>query len=177
MVSNMQIRKCQETDIPAAGAFYDRVVLWLDQHVNYPKWIYRIYPSESFVREMTADGAQYLCEENGILIGAFALDADPQGSYQKVNWKHPFPGGSYMVIHALAIDPGMWKNGIASEVIRFCEDKAKADGCRALRVDIVPENLPARKLFEKNGFTWAGDADMGLGFAGIPVFSLYEKSW
>ena len=35
----MQIRKCVESDIAAAGEFYDSVVRWLDAHINYPRWI------------------------------------------------------------------------------------------------------------------------------------------
>ena len=62
-------------------------------------------------------------------------------------------------------------------MVRFCVDKAKSNGFQALRVDIVPENLPAKKLYEKNGFTWAGDADLERGIENIPVFSLYEKNW
>ncbi|MCR5322467.1 MAG: hypothetical protein K6E85_04275 [Lachnospiraceae bacterium] len=42
----MKIRKALETDIVSTGAFYDRVVSWLDDHVNYPKWTYGVYPSE-----------------------------------------------------------------------------------------------------------------------------------
>ena len=38
----------------------------------------------------------------------------------------------------------------------------------------MPDNEPARKLFEKNGFTYAGDADLELDPGDIPVFSLYE---
>jgi hypothetical protein len=41
-------------------------------------------------------------------------------------------------------------------------------------VDIVPDNLPARKLYEKEGFTYAGDVDLERGIEEIPLFSLFE---
>lgn len=44
------IRKCLNEDITAAGKFYDRVVEYLDAHINYPKWQYKIYPNEDYVR-------------------------------------------------------------------------------------------------------------------------------
>lgn len=175
--TDMQIQKCSKTEIEAAGAFYDRVVLWLDSHINYPKWIYKVYPSEASVRRMTETGDQYLCKEEGDIIGAFVLNTDPQGNYQKGSWKKDIPEGSYLILHSLAIDPAVQGKGIGSEVIRFCVKKAKSEGYKALRVDIVPENLPARKLYEKNGFTWAGDVDLERGLEEIPVFSLYEKNW
>lgn len=79
----MRIEKCRKEDVAHIGAFYDRVVLWLDNHINYPKWMYK--------------------------------------------------GG-----------------------------------------DIVPGNAPAKRLYEKNGFRYAGTFDLERGIGHIPVFSLYE---
>lgn len=173
----IQIRKCEEADIASAGAFYDRVVQWLDAHRNYPLWRYREYPSEESVRTMTAEGSQYICLDADQVIGAFVLNDDPQGKYRNGKWEKNLPDGSYMVLHTLAVDPDLNGKGIGSKAIDFCVEKAKADGFRALRVDLVPDNLPARKLYEKNGFTYAGDADLERGIDGIPVFSLFEKNW
>ena len=173
----MEIRKCTAADIPAVGDFYDRVVLWLDAHTNYPKWIYKDYPSESSARVRTEEGCQYICVEDYQIVGAFVLNTDPQGDYEKGQWEKDLPYGSYMVLHTLAIEPDRHGSGIGSAVIDFCIGIAKADGYKALRVDIVPDNLPARKLYEKNGFSYAGDADLGRGIEEIPVFSLFERNW
>ena len=173
----MVIQKCRNEDIAAAGAFYDKVVAWLDQHTNYPKWIYGVYPSEESVREMTKAGHQYICLEQDEIAGAFVLSTDPQGAYYKGRWEKNLEAGTYMVIHALAVSPERYGRGLAAEIIRFCADQAKKNGFQALRVDIVPENVPARKLYEKNGFTYAGDADLERSIGNIPVFSLYELNW
>ncbi len=164
-------------DITAAGEFYDGIVKWLDDHINYPRWIYRVYPSEESVRAMTKNGSQYICLSDEKIIGAFALNTRPQGCYWKGHWKQELPEGSYMVLHALAIAPDFQGHGVGSEIIRFCINEAKSQGYGAIRVDIVPDNYPAKALFEKNGFTWAGDADLELGIGNIPEFSLYELNW
>lgn len=169
------IRKCNPEDIPAASAFYNHVVTWLDAHINYPKWIPGIYPSESTVTDRTQEGVQYLVFYNGILVAAFVLNTDPMGSYENGLWPKPIPEGSYMVLHTLAVDPSVQRNGIGSEIIRFCLQTAKSKGYQALRLDIVPTNEPAKKLYEKNGFHYAGDIDLHRRIEGIPVFSLYEK--
>lgn len=172
-----EIRKCGEADILRTAAFYDRVILYLDSHTNYPRWIRHIYPSEKSVREMTGTGAQYIRVQGGEIAGAFALNTDPQGAYQTGAWKRNLPEGSYLVLHALAIDPARQRRGIGSEILRFAAERAKSEGYRALRADIVPENVPARRLFEKNGFTHAGDADLRRNIGSVPVFSLYELNW
>ena len=170
----MQIRKCREADVATAGSFYDDIVLWLDHHINYPKWMYKIYPSESWVKQMTEAGEQYICVDGKKIVGAFVLNADPQGNYRKGNWSQDRPDGAYMVLHALAISPEMQGHGLGAEVVRFCTEKAKADGYKAIRLDIVPGNIPAKKLYEKTGFRYVVDADLERGIPHIPTFSLFE---
>lgn len=170
----MEIRKALKSEAAQIGAFYDKVVLWLDLHINYPKWIYGVYPSEGSVRKAVNDGEQYICTERGAIIGAFILNADPGGSYQKGSWKKDIPDGAYAVVHALAADPALQRRGLGSEIVRFCIEAAGREGYEALRADVVPDNYPARTLFEKCGFTYAGEADLQRGIESIPAFSLYE---
>lgn len=173
----MIIRKTTEADISAAGEFYDNVVSWLDAHINYPKWTYKEYPSENDVRSMTASQSQYICLDGDKIIGAFVFDADPRGNYQTGDWKVSLEDGAYMVIHALAIDPEYQGRGLGSEIIGFCIEEAKKRGFKAIRVDIVPGNAPAQRLYENNGFTYAGEFDLERGIPFIPTFCLYELNW
>ena len=170
----MEIRKCLETDIVETGRFYDRVVEWLNDHINYPKWVYKGYPSESSVRNQTRDGGQYICLDAGEIVGAFVLNADPEGSYWKGKWEKELADGSYLVVHALAVDPERQREGIASEIVRYCIDRARTGRYQAVRLDIVPDNRPARALYEKHGFRYAGDANLDRGIDEIPIFSLFE---
>ncbi len=166
--------KANEQDIVRVGQFYDEVVLWLSDHVNYPRWIYKVYPSEDSVRIMADAGCQYIYRDGESIPAAFALSTTPQGNYQKGNWSQVLEDGSYLVLHALAIDSKKQQRGIGTEIIQFCIAKARTEKYKAIRVDIVPTNYPARRLFEKNGFVYVGDVDLELNVGDIPVFSLYE---
>lgn len=174
MDDSIDIRVCCESDIEAAARFYDAVVAWLDSTHNYPRWVAGVYPSEASVRSMVKSSSLYLVEEGSSILGAFALNAEPQGAYQKGQWSRDLEVGTYAVIHALAIAPEAHRTGLASEVIRFCIDRASAEGKRAVRVDVVPTNTPARRLFESCRFTYVGDVDLELGIGDVPIFSLYE---
>ena len=174
----MEIRNCTEEDVAQVGAFYDRVVAWLDANgANYPKWTYKEYPSVIFARAHTARGVQYVCLDGDVIVGAFVLNDDPEANYQKGAWSRHIPDGEYMVLHALAIDPAMHGRGIGTAVVEFCIRTAKERGYKALRLDIVPDNLPARSLYEKLGFRYAGTYDLDRGLAHIPEFSLFELNW
>ena len=83
MMKKCDIRKCVAEDIARVGQFYDSVIGWLNGHVNYPRWVYGVYPSERSVETFTEAGAQYVCGQGGSILGAFALNAQSQGSYQK----------------------------------------------------------------------------------------------
>lgn len=41
---------------------------------------------------------------------------------------------------------------------------------------VVPGNVPAIRLYEKMGFTYAGTADLLRGIEDIPLFDLYEMN-
>ena len=170
----MVIKKCNDSMVQQVGAFYDKIVVWLDSTINYPKWKYKEYPTEASVKLKVSEGSQYICEEDGKIIGAFVLNTDPQGNYAKGKWSQNIPLGEYMILHTLAIDYDIQKKGLGTQVVQFCINKAKADGYKALRVDIVPGNIPAQKLYEKNGFKYVGDEDLDRGFDDIPLFSLFE---
>lgn len=172
------IAKCTEEFVPAVGAFYDRVVLHLvNTDTNYPKWEYRIYPSEDSVRARTESGTQYFCMENGRICGAFVLNDDPGGAYEKGRWARTLQRGEYLVMHTLAADPDFVGKGIGRQMVRFCLEQAHLQGYKGVRLDVVPDNLPAIKLYEKMGFTFAGEVDLERGIEEIPVFSLYEYNF
>ena len=95
---------------------------------------------------MTKDGSQFICIQDEKIIGAFALNNKPKGRYEKGCWRQELSEGSYMVLHALAIDPEMHRQGTASEIIRFCVEQAATQGYRSIRLDVVPDNYPAKAL-------------------------------
>ena len=169
----MIIRKCQKEDILKVSLFYDKVILYLDNHVNYPKWKYKIYPSILSVTKMTVEGYQYVClDDNQNIIGSFVLNYDPEGSYFKVKWSKIIK--KYMVIHAFAIDPSMHGKGIGTKALEFCLEHAKKEGCEGIRLDVVPTNYPAKSFYEKNGFKYVSDVNLDRNIEDILLFSVFE---
>ena len=172
----MIIRKCTEEDLPAVGRFYDGVVKYLCEHINYPLWVYRVYPSEDSAREMIREGSQFICLEGDRIVGTFVLNDDPGGTYEDAAWEKELPPGAYMVCHALASAADLRGRGIGKKMVQFCIDYAKDHGYRAVRLDVVPTNIPARRLYESCGFRYAGDVDLKRDI-GIPLFSMYELNF
>ena len=170
----MSIQKCTQADVARVGEFYDGVVKYLTEHINYPQWMYKLYPSESFVREMTDAHSQYVCQLDGQTVAAFVLNDDPGNEYRKVQFSKHLTRGEYLTIHALAVATELQGRGLGKRIVRFCIDFARKHGYKAIRLDVVPTNFPAKKLYEQCGFNYLGDIDLERGYEHIPLFSMYE---
>lgn len=171
--TKLEIRPCRLSEVAQVGAFYDEVVWDLVQHTNWPKWIYKEYPSVQYVRQMASNG-QFVCKLDGKLVGAFVLNEDPQGAYERANWSVNLQRGEYLVCHAVAVAVQQQGKGIGKQIVEFCKQFAKSHGYKAIRLDVVPTHIPAKKLYESCGFVYRGDVDLLRDFKDIPVFAMYE---
>ena len=168
----MEIILCNESHLKELTEFYNKIVIYLDKTINYPIWIYGVYPSESTINEAIGKKHQYAFIQNNKIIGAFVFNDDPHGKYE--NAKIEFKRGEFLIIHTLATDYEIYRQGIGSKMVKFCIEKAKKEGYKALYADIVPTNIPSRNLFKKCGFSYLGDFDFERDLKDIPLFSLYE---
>ncbi len=159
-LGKMKIRNAVLSDFEKASELYDKVTLHLENNINYPDWIHKVYPSSETVGKGIKEGSLFVCEEGGKTIGAFLLNTDPDGDYSQGNWTADIAEGEYMIIHALAVDPDYKGRGIGKRMVEFCLDYAKGKGHRAIRLDAVPKNTPARGMYESIGFHFAGERDL-----------------
>ncbi len=174
-MNNIKIKRCGLKDIELVGKFYDDEILYMDEYaLNYPKWIYGTYPSKDSVRDAAKVGTQYFCTVGRRVCGAFVLDENPGGFYQNGDWKADLQPGEYLIIHALCVAHEFSGRGIGRSIVNYCIGYAKSVGYKAVRIDVVPDNFPAIRLYKKMGFTYAGEKDLGRNLKNIPTFALYE---
>ncbi len=173
-----QIIKCGMEQLDALDTLYDRVTEYLENTINYPIWTRGEYPCRESIKNAVLRGEQYICiDEDGAAVGAFVLNEDPAGDYGSGGWSVQLEEGEYLIIHTLAVLPESAGRGIGGYMVRYCIDKARNEGYKAVRLDVVPGNIPARRLYEKEGFMFAGKKDLRRGIAAIPEFELYELNF
>ena len=102
------------------------------------------------------------------------LSEDPEGFYEAGEWSVDLERGEFLIIHVLAVDPDKGQRGIGGFMVERCIDIARRGGYKAIRLDVVPGNIPAEKLYAKYGFTYAGRKDLLKNIDFIPLFDLYE---
>lgn len=169
----MEIIKCTMENLESVAEFYGKVTEYLDRTVNYPKWTHGEYPGRESTKKAIEDGFQYACFDGGAVVGAFILNDNPQGDYSAGEWKTDLKEGEYLVIHTLASDPEIYNRGLGRKMVDYCIETAKKGGYKAIRLDVVPTNTPARGLYEKMGFYFIGEKDLKRGIEEIPIFALY----
>jgi ribosomal-protein-alanine N-acetyltransferase len=59
-------------------------------------------------------------------------------------------------INNLAVDPGWRRRGVASALLAFVLDAAAAEGATRATLEVRRSNEPARRLYERFGFAFAG---------------------
>ena len=165
--------RCRAEHFDAVTAMYERAVAELERTVNYPKWK-KDHPGRDYVKEAIAKGEQFACVAEGEILGAVVLNEDPEGNYAIGRWSRDLPDGAYLVVHILAVDPAWKGRGIGGFLVDGAIAYAKEQGYRAIRLDIVPDNLPAKRLYTSRGFVSAGQMNVRPELTEIPIFELYE---
>ena len=165
--------RCRPAQFDAVMALYERTVADLERTVNYPKWT-KDHPGRDYVKDAIEKGEQFACMIGSSILGAVVLNEDPEGNYALGHWSRALKSGEYLVVHLLAADPAYKKQGIGAFLVDHAVSYAEENGYRAIRLDIVPENIPAKNLYISKGFTSAGIADLRPEIEEIPLFELYE---
>ena len=169
----MELIKCDESHLQGTTAFYNRAIEYLQTHINYPVWSSE-HPSDESIKEAVRRSEQYICVEDGAIIGALLLSEDPDGDYDAGSWSRELKRGEYLSVHVLAVSADRYQSGVGSFMVDECIAIARAKGYKAVRLDIVPTNKPAERLYQKKGFVYAGTVDLKRPTAPIPLFDLYE---
>lgn len=108
------------------------------------QWEWGVYPSAETLEEDIARGDLYQMDEDGRMIGAFALSAKQEEAYVQVSWHF---GVKPVTLHRLALRPDCFGLGLAQRVLVYAKDEAERQGYDSLRLDTSSENERALKLF------------------------------
>lgn len=172
---NLQIRKALLSDAAGVGYLYDAVCDDLEGSVNYPGWKKGIYPTIMDAEKAISEGTLYIAETENKIAGTVILSHTPEQAYEQAHWKKDLSYDDVYVIYTLAVHPDYAGSGVASALLQFAQQLAKKQGMKSLRLDVTEKNIPAIRLYEKQGFEYIDTVDLGLGDIGLKWFRLYEK--
>ena len=169
------IRKAQEGDLRAVDGIYNAI---LDQEeasgVSYTNWQRGKYPTVAYARRALEAGTLYVAEEDGTVYGAAVLNAEQLPEYDAIPWQFQAQPQEVMVIHTLVIHPAWSGGGRARAFVAFCQEEARRQGKKVIRLDTYQGNQPANALYQRLGYHLAGATEFFfMGFI-HEVLNCYE---
>lgn len=169
------IRQGIEADIDAVAALYDEVSAHLEATVNYPGWKQGVYPARPDAEAAVEEGTLFLAEQGGEVAGSFILRPKQEDAYAAVTWQAELAEEDVRTVYTFAVSPRFPRQGVGRQMLEFAVQYARAQGAKAIRLDVSEGNLPAARLYEACGFRYIGTVSLGLEDIGLDWFWLYEK--
>lgn len=169
------ITEAIQADIDSIEKLYEDICDYLELHKNYPKWKKGIYPVRSDAENALRKKALYVARIKEKIVGTFILEHEPEEGYKNGKWLTEDDYRYIYVIYTLAVHPDFLKCGVGKSLVMFAEQIARKEGCVSIRLDVVKENIPAEKLYQRCGFQFIGTVSLGYEEYGIPWHHLYEK--
>lgn len=174
MNTQNNIRKGTFQDVAELAALYDELNDHLAASVNHPGWRKGIYPVREDAASAAEDGTLFVYMVDGRIAGSIILNHAPERGYAEAGWGIQAEEGEVIVIHTLAVHPAYLKRGIGYDLVQFALTYAKAQGQKAVRLDVYEHNQPAIRLYKACGFRYIDKVDLGYGGYGLEYFDLYE---
>ncbi|RHP72775.1 GNAT family N-acetyltransferase [Ruminococcus sp. OF02-6] len=92
--------------------------------------------------------------------------------YSDALWK--IDSDEVIVIHVLAVHPDYRGKGLAGNLMESVIELERKAGKKAMRLDVIENNVTAEKLYQKLGFQYIQTKTLYYDVVGEMMFKLYE---
>lgn len=137
-------------------------------------WERNIVPSEKFIKESILKQQLYIGETEGNLAAAMVLSYECEDGYDNVKWRVRAEPREAAVMQSLGVLGRYQNRGIASRMINEACRMAMRMNKKAVRLDVLKNNIKARELYEIMGFKYIDEAKMFYNDMGFMDFVFYE---
>ncbi len=163
----MIVRAASASDYPAVEELYGRICEAMEGSPCTAYWTMGAHPAPQDLQDAISLGNLFIAtdadpkgpEPEGTprLLGAFVIDSRQDGDYNQAPWACDAKPDEVCIVHLLGADPDAHGRGVGSQLVRAAISIARKRGARTLRLDVVENNLPAIRLYRREGF-----ADLGV---------------
>ena len=160
-------RQATIEDIDEIAQMYQNAIDNMIQHGIF-QWD-EIYPSVEVLLEDIMKKEMHLLIVEDIIVASIVLNEEQDISYDAAPWE--FVTEERAVIHRLCVLPESQKAGFGTKTMHLAEELLRGQGYAAIRLDTFSQNLYARHLYERLGYSYVGEVQFRKG-----MFYLMEKS-
>ncbi len=165
----------QAYDLETVKGHYINVIENTPEIERYARWVYGKHPTDEALRSFIENGEMYLLADGETVAGMVAIVMHQGTDYEDIPWIEKLENDQVATLHLLAVCPEYRGRALGNTILELAGELAKQQGKRAIRLDVLESNLPARYLYEKNGFIFRGKEHWYAENTGWTDFLLYEK--
>lgn len=140
---SIQFSKVKGQQFEEVCSLYQAVIEDMQAH-GLKQWEWEMYPTRDQLESDMNARRLYRVEEDGRLVGAFALSDDLEEEYGRMEWHY---GVQPATLHRFAMLPDAFGTELAGRVLAFVKDEALKLGFDSLRVDISCEDEKMLRRF------------------------------
>ncbi|MBQ1862325.1 MAG: GNAT family N-acetyltransferase [Clostridia bacterium] len=150
----MIIRKGEMRDIPEIMSIINSAKKFFREN-GIDQWQNGVPNEETIVNDIK-NGENYIVEDDGAVVATAMISLRGEPTYRRIYSGKWLCSGKYGVIHRVAVLPRQKRSGLASMLVEKAKKITLDAGYASLRIDTHENNLPMRKMIEKNGFVFCG---------------------
>ena len=170
----LRMRQAVPGDMEAVLQLYDGVINRFQAQTGTTAWRKGVYPAEADFQKAIGAGTLYVGELEGTLAAGMIITQGTDKTYGNPPWRVDAADGETAVIHTLGVSPDFSGRGLAWEMLLGGVELAREKGWKALRLDVLECNTPARRLYERAGFVYIETKEIWYESTGLANFLLYE---
>lgn len=144
----MELRLAEEKDLPELKIMYNKITEKLKTQ-NIELYWSEHYPYGMFAEDIKNKNL-YVLLNGSTIVAAFGIfdyfDIESRFEWSKKSLKTVYIG-------RLGTNVDFQRQGLGTQAVKHAEKIAKEKGANFLRIFVVDGNIPAMKLYEKNGYT------------------------
>lgn len=137
-------------------------------------WNIDTYPDEAFVKNAIDNQEMCILREDGRITAATVVNHTVNPEYEDIDWEIKNPKEKIATIHALAVAPDKQGTKVSYSFLKDIEDHCKKNGDVAIHLDVIDTNIPAYKLYTRNGYTEVDCIKMYYEVVGTREFWMME---
>lgn len=168
----MEIRVAEAQDLDETMELYVRASDAMAGTPHDAHWRRGLHPRREDIDGACEAGSLLIGVSDGAIVAAAILNHDLDDAaevFGDVAWDAGAEGNELSVLHVLVVDPDARGRGLGRQLLKDCVRRARAEGCRGMRLDVVATNLPAISLYEKEGFVRIGSGTRDVGDDGEAI--------
>lgn len=137
-------------------------------------WNTDVYPDKTFIHNAVSNGEMCIIREDDRIVAAAVVNHTVIPEYDDVAWEMKAPRDKIATIHALAVAPDKQGTRLSYTFLKDIEDHLREKGDLAVHLDVIDTNIPAYKLYLRNGYNEIDRLPMYYEVVGSRLFWMME---